>query len=72
MRVFIESYFYRIFMERTVLLIQNFSWIQIRKVILLNHQNNYVETLKLEHQNALLIIFEVPTKLFSNLCSAKF
>jgi len=36
----IEGIFYT---ERTVLLKGIFSWIQSRKVILLNHQNNYIE-----------------------------
>jgi len=44
------------------------------KATLLNYQNNYAERSNqlLEHQNPLLIIFEIPTKLFSNLYPAKF
>jgi len=56
-------------MERTILLKENFSWMQIRKVILLNYQNNYVESFKpitrlSKFFAALLTIFKVPTKLF--------
>jgi len=41
---------------------------------LLNYQNNYnVERSKLlEYQNFLLVIFKIPTRLFSNLYLAKF
>jgi len=41
---------------------------------LLNYQNTYAERLNqlLEHQNPLLIIFKVPTKLFSDLYPARF
>jgi len=61
----------------------NFSWIQIRKIILLNYQNKYL-TLKLVARiskffAALFIIFKLPTnyfdgltKLFSALYPAKF
>jgi len=43
------------------------------KATLLNYQNNYAERSNqlLEHQNP-LIIFKVPTKLFSDLYPAKF
>jgi len=35
-------------MEKTILLRDlKFCWIQIRKLILLDHQNNFVETLKI-------------------------
>jgi len=60
--------------ERFCWKIWNFSCIQIRKVILLNYHNNYVERSNqlLEYHNflkffaTLLIIFKVSTKLFSD------
>jgi len=69
--------------ERFYWKISNFSWIQIRKVILLTYQNNYVERSKLlEYQNFLqhcsLFLrfqqnyFDGLTKLFSDLYLVKF
>jgi len=40
---FADNWTVRTCTERTILLKENFSWIQNRKVILLNYQNNDVE-----------------------------
>jgi len=55
-----------------------FNWIQIRKIILLNYQNNYVKLVA--RILKLLIIFKIPqqnyfdgpTKLFSDLYLSEF
>jgi len=57
----------------------NFSWIQIRKVILLDYQNNYVELVEyqnfLQHRSLFLWFrqnyFDGPTKLFFRSVSSK-